>query len=196
MILTVALLAAAGCGLIPRSHHHRVGAALVAVAAPVATPMPLPPGATPLPPPPQNRKFVNAASRILAYERKLGSLARQYGNSDEARNLGGVMETEMALAEERLKALAISREEKTDAGGGWGHGGLEQLSSLKGGDFDLRFYEVVKSSGPEGYGAFDRAFREVTDADLKEFAKNWYPVLRDYPREAIKLEAQLKKKRK
>jgi hypothetical protein len=163
---------------------------------PAPTPMPLPPGATPLPPPPKDRIFLNAAFRIFAFERKLGSLARQYGNSDEARNLGAVMETEMALAEERLKTVPFSRQQKIDAGAGWGHGGLEQFSSLKGGDFDLRFYEEVKSSSPEGYGVFDKAFLEVTDPELREFAKNWYPVLRNYPREAIRLEIQLKKKRK
>jgi Domain of unknown function (DUF4142) len=201
-ILTIVLLTISGCGWVTKSHHHRVGAPPPMVApAPSGTPapvVPLPPGVTPTPPPfpAKDKKFLNTAARIVNYERRLGSLARQYGNSDDARNLGGLMETEMALAEERLKALTVSKKQQIDSGAGWGHGGLEQLSSLKGGDFDRRFCEEVKASSPEGYGVFDQAFREVVDPDIKDFAKNWYPVLRNYPREALKLEKQLDKKKK
>jgi hypothetical protein len=54
----------------------------------------------------------------------------------------------------------------------------------------------VKLSSPDGYGAFDQAFRTGVDVEIKDFAKNWYPVLRNYPREAIKLEMQLDRQRK
>jgi hypothetical protein len=194
MILMTLLLTTAGCEWLPKRHRNRAGAAHpVAAPTPAAT---LPPGSTPPPMAARDKKFLNAASRIFAYERRLGALARQYGNSDDAQNLGNVMETEMALAGENLKALAVSKQQPIDAGAGGRPGGLEQLATQRGGDFDRKFYEEVKLSGPEGYGEFDRAFREVTDGEVKDFAKNWYPVLRNYPREAIKLEIQLSKKRK
>jgi len=188
MILTTVLLAMAGCGWFPKSRHFKMG-----TPPPPVTPAP---GSTPPPFAAQDKKFLDTASVIFAYERKLGSLARQYGNSDEARNLGSLMETEMALAGDNLNALAVSKLQKIDAVAGWGHGGLERLASQRGAGFDRKFYEEVKLSSPEAYGVFDEAFRAVVEPGIKEFAKNWYPVLRNYPREAIKLEMQLDKKRK
>ena len=188
MIITAVLLTTAGCGILFNKTPTRIG-----TPPPVATPAP---GSTPLPFAPQDKKFLNTASRIFAYERRLGALARQYGNSEEARNLGALMETEMGLAGTNLKVLADSKQQQIDGGAGWGHGGLERLTSQRGGDFDRRFYEEVKLSAPEAYGVFDEAFREVVDAGVKEFARNWYPVLRNYPREAIRLQIQLDKKRR
>jgi hypothetical protein len=188
LTLTMALLTTAGCGLLAKGKRTAMG-----TPPPAATPVP---GSTPLPFAAQDKQFLNDASRIFAYERRLGSLATQYGVSDDARNLGNLMETEMALAGENLKVLAASKQQQADGGAGWGRGGLERLASQRGSDFDRRFYEEVKLSGPEGYGVFDEAFRKVVDANIKEFAKNWYPILRNYPREAIKLETQLARKRK
>jgi len=188
LILTTVLLTTAGCGLLAKGKRTKMG-----TPPPAATPVP---GATPPPFAAQDKQFLNDAARIFAYERRLGSLATQYGVSDDARNLGNLMETEMALAGENLKVLAASKQQPLDAATGWGHGGLERLASQRGSDFDRRFCEEVKLSGPEGYGVFDEAFRKVVDANIKEFAKNWYPILRNYPREAVKLEMQLNKKRK
>jgi Domain of unknown function (DUF4142) len=188
MMLLAVLLAMAGCGLLAKGKRTKMG-----FLPPPATPVP---GATPPPFAAQDKKFLKTAAGVFAYERRVGSLARQYGNSDEARNLGNAMDLEMTLAAESLKALAASKLQPPDAGGGWGHGGAERLASQRGGDFDRKFYEELKQSGPEAYAAFDAAFREVVDETVKEFAKNWYPILRNYPREAIKLEKQLDKKRK
>jgi hypothetical protein len=132
-----------GMRLDPQKHHTKMGAPPGRAVTPA-------PGSTPPPFAAQDKKFLNTAALIFAYERRLGSLARQYGNSDEARNLGSLMETEMALAEESLKALAVSKQQKIDAGAGWGHGGLERLASQRGGDFDRKFYEEVKLVQPRG----------------------------------------------
>jgi hypothetical protein len=188
LILTAVLLATPGCGLFGKRRHTQMG-----TPPPTVTPAP---GTTPPPFAAQDKKFLNTAFRFFAYERRLGSLARQYGNSDDARNLGNLMESEMGLAGESLKALALLKLQPTEASGGWGNGGLERLANQKGGEFDRKFYEEVKLSSPEGYAAFDTSFREVVDPAVKEFAKNWYPVLRNYPREAIRLEKKLDKKRK
>jgi len=194
MILASALLITIGCGWAPKQHHHRVGAAPpVVTPPPAATPAP---GSTPPPFPAKDKKFLDNAAGIFAYERAMGSIARQYGNSEEARNLGSLMETEMALAEENLKALAVSTKQPLDPRVGWGHGDPQRLASQRGADFDRKFYEEVKFSGSDGYRLFDHAFREVVTGGIKDFAKNWYPILRNYPREAIKLETQLEKKRK
>jgi hypothetical protein len=166
MMLAAALLATAGCGLFAKREPTRLGSM-----PPVATPVP---GATPPPLGASEKGFFNTAFRIIAYERKLGSLARQYGNSDDARNLGGLMETEMALAAENLKALAASKKlPQIDSGAGWGHGGSERLASQRGGEFDRKFYEEVKLSGKEAYGEFDQAFQAMVDIEVREFAKNW-----------------------
>jgi hypothetical protein len=188
-----ALLAMAGCSFLGKREHTHIGS-LPPPATPVP-PVPGAPGATPPPFPVQDKKFLNNAARIFAYERRLGAVARQYGNSDDARNLGSLMEAEMALAAVNLKALADARQQTLDSGG-WGHGGAERLASQRGGDFDRKFYEEVKLSSPEAYGVFDEAFRVIADGGIKEFAKNWYPILRNYPREAIKLEMQRDKKHK
>ena len=188
LILTAVLLAVVGCGWLPKRERTRMG-----TPPPVATPVP---GSTPAPFAAEDKKILNTASHIFAYESRLGSLARQYGNSDDARNLGGLMESEMSLAAQDLKVLVKAKEQTIDTGEGWGYGGVERLASQKGGDFDRKFYEELKLSGPEAYGAFDQAFREAVDLGVKEFVRNWYPVLRNYPREAIKLEMKLNKKRK
>jgi hypothetical protein len=206
MILTTVLLAAAGCKLIPRrdkSGIHNSPPVRTPTPPPVTpspmTPAPGSPSAargtpTPRPFPVQDQKFLDTASRIFAYQRKLGSLGKQYGNTDEARNLGSLMETEMALGGDNLKTLATYKKRQIGAGAGWGNGGLERLASERGEGFDRKFYEEVKQSGSESYAEFDRAFRAVTDSDVRDFARNWYPVLRNYPREAIKLELKLDKK--
>jgi hypothetical protein len=186
MILTAALLAVAGCGWLPKRERTTMG-----TPPPVATPVP---GSTPVPFAVGDKKILNTASHIFAFESRLGSLARQYGNSDDARNLGGLMESEMGLAAQDLKVLVKAKEQTIDTGEGWGYGGVERLASQKGGDFDRKFYEELKLSGPEAYGAFDQAFREAVDLGVKDFVRNWYPVLRNYPREAIKLEMKLNKK--
>ena len=102
----------------------------------------------------------------------------------------------MALAEENLKVLAISTKQQLDTRGGWGQGDPERLASKRGADFDREFYEEVKLSSSDGYRIFDQAFREIEDAQIREFAKNWYPIMRNYPRDAIRLEKELGKKRK
>jgi predicted outer membrane protein len=187
MILTAVLLAMAGCGWPKRQRTH------FGTPPPPATPVP---GSTPPPFAAEDKKFFNTAYRVFVYERKLGSLGKQYANSDDARNLAGLMETEMGLAIQDLKTLVDSKKQTMDASEGWGHSGLERLANQKGGDFDRKFYEEVKLSSSDAYIAFDQAFRVTVDAGVKEFAKNWYPILRNYPREAIRLETLLNKKHK
>ena len=187
-VLAIAIFATAGCGILTRRSRTQVGK------LPVATPDPT---ATPVPFSIEDKKFLSTASQIFAYHRRLGALARQYGNSEAARGYGEQMEVEMGLAQDSLKVLADSKEQKiTNEMGAWGKGGLGRVDRPGSQGFDRAFYEELKRSGTQAYEVFDREFRAVVDGEVKEFVKRWYPVLRDFPREAIKEETQMDKGRR
>ena len=137
------------------------------------------------------------ASQAIAFHKKLGAAARQYGRSDEVRSLGATIESQMDLAYDSLKTLAASKTQKvgTDVGG-WGQGGLGRLARPGSEGFDHQFYEVLKQSGTMAYEDYDHYFRTVTDVTIKEYVRNWYPIFRDYPRVAIRAEAPPAQKRK
>lgn len=190
-LLALLTWATFGCAFLAKREHTQIGKP-----TPVPTPVPPVPGATPPPFPVEDRKFLTIASEAIAFHKRLGAMARQYGHSDEVRNLGADIEGQMNLAQEALKVLATTKTQPVGTEvGNWGRGGLGRLARPGSEGFDHEFYEVLKQSGTLAFEDFDHFFRTMTDQQIKEFARNWYPIFRDYPRVAIKAEAPPVKKR-
>jgi putative membrane protein len=57
---------------------------------------------------------------------------------------------------------------------------IDELSKLQGADFDKKFMECMLKDHKEAVSMFEKASRSLTDTDLKNFASQTLPKLRDH----------------
>lgn len=144
------------------------------------------------PKPDCDRDFVRMAQNGQAFEAALGREAADRGASDSVKQFGQDMARENTLARERLLAIA----------GEHGLGGardmdttdrdeLDSLSILQDRDFDRAYIDRVISDQSNNLRLFQRIADEAERADLRNYAQQTIPTIRENLRTARDLSGRI-----
>ena len=129
----------------------------------------------------QDRNFLMDAAMGGMMEVELGRLATTNGASDAVKQFGQRMVDNHSKAHTELLSLATTKgitlpaelDEKHRA-----H--VTKLSSLTGADFDREYSKMMLSDHKKDVAAFEKQSTRGADADLKTFATNTLPTLREH----------------
>ena len=129
----------------------------------------------------QDRNFLMDAAMGGMMEVELGRLATTNGASDAVKQFGQRMVDDHSKANAELMSLATSKgitlptelDEKHRA-----H--VTKLWSLTGADFDREYSKMMMSDHKKDVSEFEKQSMKGVDADLKAFATNTLPTLREH----------------
>lgn len=168
-----------------------------------------------------DRKFVMDAAHMGMMEVEIGRLATQKGASDEVKQFGQRMVDDHSRANEELMKLAsikgitlpspndfammnvANQEEskKSQTGMDKTHHDMmkkhqkvmTKLNGLSGAEFDREYMDMMVEHHTKAVSNFEKEAKSGTDADLKQWASEKLPTVREHLQQARTIEATLKK---
>ena len=128
-----------------------------------------------------DKKFTLEAASGGLTEVALGKLAIQKAVSAKVKDFGQMMVTDHSAANDKLMALAKSKnislpatpnadDQKT----------IDELSTKSGADFDKAYVDDMVTDHKKDISKFEDASKNCKDADLKAFATNTLPTLQKH----------------
>ena len=134
----------------------------------------------------------NAADGGLA-EVELGKQAVKNAQDPEVKKFGQMMIDDHTKANNELKALAAKKNVTLPTDMGSYKGDVDDMSKLKGADFDSEYVDHMVDDHEDDVAAFEKQANSGADPDVKAFANKCLPVLKKHL-EAIKaIQAKMKK---
>ncbi len=129
----------------------------------------------------KDAQFLVNAAEIYMEEISLGQLAQQSGNASHVKELGKMLETENAKSLADLTALAKSKNitlpsTSTDNG----IAAYKKLNDKSRNDFDKAYSDMMVSGHKDAIALFEKASTDVTDPDIRNWAKETLPALRTH----------------
>jgi len=128
-----------------------------------------------------DRTFIDKAASTNFAQIKLGQLAVRNGTTAQVRDLGQKMIDDHTKANDQLKPIALregirlptepTSEQKAD---------YDRLSALSGDAFNKAYMDLVKGDQKQAISLFQDEARDGVDPQLKTFAKNTLPELRQH----------------
>jgi putative membrane protein len=162
---------------------------------PGATPSPYgaaSPAASPVALSPSEQEFLSNAARGGMFEVQMGNLATQKGTSNEVKQFGERLSTDHGALGQRLQQLSSNlnftppqdlKPEQQSA--------VNRLEKLSGKAFDREFVKTMIGDHERTISAFERAESQATNPNIKQFASEALPTLRDHLRMARDLSGKL-----
>lgn len=143
----------------------------------------------------QDREFVDKASQGGLLEVRLGQLAQERAQHMEVKKFGQRMVDDHSAANKRLIAIAQQKginvsqeldEKHRDV--------VDKLSKKTGAEFDKDYMSEMVDDHERDVKEFEKASKELKDADLKSFASTTLPTLREHLTLARQVHAKVKGK--
>ncbi len=128
-----------------------------------------------------NQTFIRAADQIDLAEVKLGKVAEEHATSATVKKFGERMVRDHSSMNKELREITskkgIALEEQLDQK----HQELmDQLSKLKGEEFDLAYTKDMVSGHEKAIEQFENEAKNGRDSDVKAWAEKWLPTLREH----------------
>jgi putative membrane protein len=132
--------------------------------------------------------FVKEAARGGMMEVKMGQTAKDHGQSADVKNYGEMLVKDHSKANDKLSKLAsqkgvnLAKEiepKHTDM--------IKDMEKKSGNDFDRAFIEHAIKDHRKDISKFERASRDLNDSELKAFATETLPTLRNHLNEAERI---------
>jgi len=134
-------------------------------------------------------KFVQDVSRGGLLEVQLGELASQKAMNQGVRTFGQRMVTDHSKANDQLKQIIAQKNAALPANLSHHQNvEVERLQKLSGKDFDKEYVNTMVKDHKTDVKEFQNAAKDLTDPDLRTFAKNTLPVLEEHLRMVRDLE--------
>ena len=133
-----------------------------------------------------DQEFVDRAGQANMTEAHAGKLALQKGASQDIRTYGARIETDHKNAYQKLSSVA-SGVKVPDAIDASHRKIIDELERLSGAEFDNRFKQVMIADHQKTIEMFERAANQLTDTNLKNYASQMLPSLREHLQEAQNL---------
>src|SRR5215471_8734040 len=138
------------------------------------------------------KQFMENAARGNMLEVQLGNLAAQRASSNDVKQFGERMATDHGQLGQKLQQLAsnlnvtlpqdLKPEQQT---------AVSRLEKLSGKAFDHEFMREMISDHTRDISEFERASTQATNSDIKQFASEALPTLRDHLKIAREISAKL-----
>jgi len=132
--------------------------------------------------------FVKEAAQGGMMEVKMGQTAKDHGQNADVKNYGEMLVKDHSKANDKLSQLAsqkgvnLAKEmepKHTDM--------LTDIEKKQGADFDRAFIEHAIKDHRKDISKFERASRDLNDSELKAFATETLPTLRNHLNEAERI---------
>jgi putative membrane protein len=132
-----------------------------------------------------DKKFAKEAAQGGVAEVELGQLAAQKASSDDVKKFGQRMVDDHSKANDKLKQLASSKgiNLPTDPDASQ-KATKNRLSKLSGEQFDKAYMREMLKDHKKDVAAFESESNKGQDPDLKSFATETLPTLRDHLKDA------------
>src|SRR5262245_40983298 len=140
------------------------------------------------------KEFMANAARGGMLEVQLGNLAAQKASSNDVKRFGERMATDHGQLGQKLQQLAsklnvtLPQELKPEE-----QNAVSRLEKLSGKVFDREYMKEMVSDHVKDISEFERAASQVTNADIKQFASEALPILRDHLKLAREIAGKLGK---
>jgi putative membrane protein len=134
-------------------------------------------------------KFLENAARGGISEVEMGKLAQEKGQSEQVKDFGKTLVRDHSEANEKLKDIAADKsitvpgdmaKQQKDM--------LAKLGKLSGDSFDKEFAKHMTMDHKKDIAEFEKESKSGKDAELKAFAANTLPTLKEHLQLAEKLQ--------
>jgi putative membrane protein len=118
-------------------------------------------------------------------EVELGRLAQEKGSSAHVKDFGRRMVEDHSKANDELKAIASRKGIDLPAATDAKHkAAIDRLSKMSGVQFDRAYIQEMRKEHKHDVAHFEKGSNSLHDADLKSFAANTLPKLREHLKQA------------
>jgi putative membrane protein len=125
--------------------------------------------------------FVKDAAQGGLMEVQLGKLAQEKAGNEKVKEFGKRMEQDHSKANDELKKIASDKGIQLSTDLDKKHKGkVDKLTKLSGADFDKQYMDTMVSDHKEDIKKFQREADQGKDADLKQFASQTLPTLKEH----------------
>ena len=137
--------------------------------------------------------FVKEAAQGGMMEVELGKLAQEKATSEKVKAFGKRMEQDHSKANDELKKLASDKGVQLSTALDSKHKSkVDKLSKMSGADFDKRYMSDMVSDHKEDIKKFQKEADKGKDAELKQFASQKLPTLKEHLQLAESTEKDVK----
>lgn len=140
----------------------------------------------------KDRDFMMEAAMGGMMEVELGRVAAQQGASDGVKQFGQRMVDDHSKANSELMTLASSKGITLPTALDDKHRqGVTKLSAMSGAEFDRAYMKMMVSDHKKDVAEFEKQSTRATDPDVKAFATNTLPTLKDHLQQAQTVESSV-----
>ena len=142
----------------------------------------------------KDSQFLVDAAEINLEEIQLGHLAQQNSNMSDVKELGEMMEREHGKSLIDLNALAAKKMIKVPASlTDNAKNSYDKLNKKSGKEFDKEYCEMMVKGHKDAIALFDKALKECSDSDIRDWASATLPALRIHLDQAITCQKKCEK---
>jgi putative membrane protein len=124
----------------------------------------------------------------------LGKMAQEKSKNPRVKNFGAMMERDHSKADGELMVIAESESITLPATMGADmQKHVDELSKKSGKEFDIAYIDMMVSGHKDVEDAFNKAATDLSNPQLKTFASNTLPVVREHLDSAKAIKESLKK---
>ncbi len=129
----------------------------------------------------QDEDFAEDAAQSSMLEIKLGELAQRNGSSQDVKDMAGMIIRDHRDASDKLKTITDAKNIQLDANLDDDHQDkYDDLASKTGRDFDMAYADMMVKSHEKSISKFEKQEEKGEDMELKNFASNTLPTLRNH----------------
>jgi putative membrane protein len=144
-----------------------------------------------------DQKFTTNASVANLAEIQLAELAQQKASAGEVKQYAQHLRQDHQRATEKLNALAAQKGAQLPAElDAQRKREKERLAKLEGAAFDKAYIDLMVKDHKKSISEFEKQAERGNDAELKQFAAQALPKLREHLNQAQQLQSQLKQSEK
>ena len=128
-----------------------------------------------------DQTFVEKAAQDSIAEIDLGQLAKEQAESDEVKQFAQRMIDDHGKANEQLEEVAKNKGAVIPTEAGEEHSKLRaELAELKGEEFDQKYMAAMAEDHQKAVDLFQKQAEEGQDPDIKAFAEQTLPVIKEH----------------
>ena len=152
-----------------------------------------PAGASTTPLDEKTSTFVNKAADAGMHEVEMGQLAQQKATNERVKAFGQMMVTDHTKANDELKSIAAQKNFQLPSSTSPKHQEhKDDITKKSGADFDKAYMKMMVDGHQDVIDAFEKASKDVTDPEIKNFATTKLPTLKAHLDSAKAIQKALK----
>jgi putative membrane protein len=140
-----------------------------------------------------DQKFLMEAAQGGHAEVELGKIAAEKASSDAVKQFAQRMVEDHGKANQQLMSVASQKQVALPNEPGAKHKAeTKRLSELNGAAFDAAYMQHMVRDHEKDVAAFQKASQQAADADVKQFAAQALPTLKEHLTEARRVQGEVK----